>query len=216
MVTGRASRKPLGDITTAGLQAGEDIVGFYALGNDPEGQVVAEIDDRADDGRVGRVGQHVGDEALVDLELVERQLGQVAELGLAPAEVVQACSHSRSGQFGEDRRGALGIAEQGGPGDLDDQPVGANVEPVEDFGDMMSEIGPAEAASGHVDGDGQVGPGGSEVADFGQCGGQHPGGEFVDQVGLLRQEDETVGIDEPVGGVLRSNEGLDRLDTPVC
>src|SRR5215212_835775 len=49
-----------------------------ALGHHAEAEVAAEVDRRADDRRVAAVRGHADDEGLVDLDLVDRQLLELA------------------------------------------------------------------------------------------------------------------------------------------
>ena len=58
------------------------------FGNDVEGEVARQVGDRPHDGLIVRVPVDVGDEALVDLHLVDRQAGQVSERRVARTEIV--------------------------------------------------------------------------------------------------------------------------------
>ena len=68
----------------------ERLVVLDAFGDDDVAEVVRELDNRPDDRRVRIVVEQVGDEASVDLQLVQRQLREVPERGLTAAEVVDA------------------------------------------------------------------------------------------------------------------------------
>src|SRR5438132_5790989 len=72
----------LGHVAPGLTQRVQHVVGLDALGDDAQREVVTELDDGADDGGMGRVDDHVRDEALVDLQLVQRQRRQVPERGL--------------------------------------------------------------------------------------------------------------------------------------
>src|SRR5438105_4596912 len=61
---------------------------LQAFGDDVQTEVVRQVDDRADDNRMVVVRQQVADERTVDLQLIHRQLLQVAERGITCAEVV--------------------------------------------------------------------------------------------------------------------------------
>ena len=52
-------------------------------------EALGDVDDRADDELVGAVGEAVGDELAVDLQVVERQVLEVVEGAEAGAEVVE-------------------------------------------------------------------------------------------------------------------------------
>src|SRR5258705_13521534 len=63
---------------------------LHALGDDAQPQVVAELDDGADDLRALAPARELGHEGTVDLQGVHRQAVEVAEARAARAEVVDA------------------------------------------------------------------------------------------------------------------------------
>jgi len=62
-----------------------------------------------------------GDEAAVDLDLVERQSLQIAQAGIAGAEVVEREPHAERAQLQEPRRGLIRIFDQHAFGHLEHQ-----------------------------------------------------------------------------------------------
>ncbi|MCY1465029.1 hypothetical protein D9M71_831270 [compost metagenome] len=53
--------------------------GFHAFGNHLHAQALAQLDDGANDGRIVVVIEQVLNEALVDLDLVQRQALEIAQ-----------------------------------------------------------------------------------------------------------------------------------------
>ena len=82
---------------------------------------------------VGRSG--AADEALVDLDLVERRLLQIAERAVAGAEVVEREPHSKRLQLGEGLVGGIAFGQEHAFGNLQLEPVGANPGFLEVLGD---------------------------------------------------------------------------------
>ena len=62
---------------------------LHSLGDDFEAEAVGHGDDGGDDGRGVGIGGDVVDEGLVDLERVDGEAFQVAQRGVAGAEVVE-------------------------------------------------------------------------------------------------------------------------------
>ena len=86
---GTSNRKSLQLIAAGGAQDLGLSDGLDAFGGDDQPQRPAQGNDRADDrAGVGRVLQ-IGDEAAVHLDLVDRELAEVAEGGIAGAEIVE-------------------------------------------------------------------------------------------------------------------------------
>src|SRR6516165_5020948 len=74
--------------------------------------------------RRGTVGfGNVADKAAVDLDLVEREALQIAERGIAGAEIVERDAYPDRTQLMQDRKGGLIVADQNRFGDLDLQSV---------------------------------------------------------------------------------------------
>jgi hypothetical protein len=71
------------------------VVRFDTLGRGLHLQRLGQADDRGNDRSVAIAFGHPGDEALVDLDLVERRVLQIAERGIARPEIVQRQPHAQ-------------------------------------------------------------------------------------------------------------------------
>ena len=89
---------------------------------------------------------------------------------------------------------------------------GATAWRVQRADDLLREVGAHDAAGGHVDGDGEVEAELVEPLDLHQRLVQDPPGQRVDQVGLLGQRQEAVGIEQAVHGMLPAHECLQGAD----
>src|ERR1700686_1590958 len=74
--------------TAAGLKESELFLRFDALGDDALIEVLSHVDDGADDGRIVGVAGDLVNKGLVNLEGVDGKLAEIAEAGIAGAEVV--------------------------------------------------------------------------------------------------------------------------------
>src|ERR1700719_1171332 len=72
----------------------ELLLGFHALGDDRHFKAVAKADDRPDDRRRLRIAPEIHDKGAIDLDLVERKRLQVAQRGIAAAEIVHGNTHA--------------------------------------------------------------------------------------------------------------------------
>ena len=66
----------------------ELFLGFHAFGDDRHFKTVTEANDRAHDRRRLRIASKIHDKGAVDLDLVERERLQIAQRGVAAAEIV--------------------------------------------------------------------------------------------------------------------------------
>src|SRR5207248_989297 len=78
----------LGEIASEVRQALEGDLVLDAFGDNVQSEVVAEIDGGADDDQIAFVVWQRGDEAAIDLQLVDRQALEVRKRGVAGAEIV--------------------------------------------------------------------------------------------------------------------------------
>ena len=72
--------------------------GLDTLGDDLEPESLAEMDDAADERLALRALAQPGDEAAVDLQLMDRQRAQIREARVAGAEVVEREAHAEVGE----------------------------------------------------------------------------------------------------------------------
>ena len=136
--------------------------------------------------------EHVGDEAAVDLELVDRQRREVAERGLPHAEVVDADPHAGRGQLGSTSAARAGsvisavsvistIRRSAAPRPRCRAAMTCSAKPARPRLRAETLTATARSASG------------SESRRSVSARAQHPPGQPVDEVGLLGQRDEPVG-----------------------
>ncbi len=111
MGIGPREQEPLCHIATGGAQHPQRVLGLDAFTDDAQAEVVPEVDDRAHDRGVRGSDQHVEHEALVDLELVDREGREIAERRLAPTEVVEADANADVAEPSERARGTIRIVE---------------------------------------------------------------------------------------------------------
>src|SRR6267154_1557020 len=97
----------------------ELLLGLDALGDDRHFQAVAEVDDGANDRRRLRAAAEVHDEGAVDLDLVERERLQIAQRGIAAAEIVHRDAHAERLQPPQQRKAAIEILDQHALGDFE-------------------------------------------------------------------------------------------------
>ena len=109
------------DVRAAELaDQGQLVMGLGALGGGVHAEALGEGDDGADDRGVAaaRLGG-AADEALVDLDLVERRLLQIAERGIAGAEIVEREADADRLQLGEHVVGRFAFDQEHAFGDLE-------------------------------------------------------------------------------------------------
>src|SRR5690606_27256934 len=70
------------------------ILGLDTFGHDPDAEASSEIDHRPNDRLIVGVYCHAFDEALVDLDEIDRELLQVPERGIAGAEIIERNSYA--------------------------------------------------------------------------------------------------------------------------
>src|SRR6185369_11604199 len=96
------------------------IVGFDTLGAGVHAERLGKSDDGTDDRGVAVGGRRrAADKALIDLDLVERRLLQIAERAVACTEVVKRKPDSEVLQLGESIVGAVAVGQEHPLGDLE-------------------------------------------------------------------------------------------------
>src|ERR1700737_4569297 len=100
----------------------ELLLGLNALGDNRHFEAVAEIDDGADDRRGLRIAAEIHHEGAVDLDLVERESLQVAERGIARAEIVHRDPPAARLQPPDQCQAAVEILDQHAFGDFNFEP----------------------------------------------------------------------------------------------
>jgi hypothetical protein len=170
---------------------------------------LAEVDDRGDDRAVAGVGEEACDEGPVDLDDVRPQLLQVAERGVAGAEVVDRDADPEPAQRLEafDRR--LHVARERALGHLERQQSGIERGVDEDPFDHGVKPRVVELPAGDVDRHVQrpAAPrrgGGDDLAGL----FEYPRADGDDQAARLRDRDELLRHDQALVRVLPSQERL--------
>lgn len=100
----------------------ELLLGLHAFRHHRQIEPAAERDHRADDGGRLLAVAEIGDEGLVDLDLVERKRLQIGQRRIAGAKIVHGDAHAEIFQPAQDRHRAGEIADQHAFGDLQFQP----------------------------------------------------------------------------------------------
>ncbi|MNO98585.1 hypothetical protein D3C76_903330 [compost metagenome] len=173
---------------------------------------MGQFDDGADDLRRAVVAGHAGDEGLVDLQRVHRQLLQVGQGGIARAEVVDGQVGIELLQRGEGLHRGHRVFHERALGQLELDPVGFGAPGGEGALDAFQEPRVAQVMGRQVDRDGAL------IALFmpgialAQGGIQHPEGERGDQAGVLRQLDELVRRQHAVLRMAPAHQGLGAAD----
>src|ERR1700712_366739 len=104
-----AEQVPLGAVAAEVAQPGQLVVGLDALGDDTEAKRVAELDQRSDHGRVGRVVAQGGDERAVDVHRIEGQITQAGHRRVTGTEVVQGQLYPDRAQRGQGAGGQIRV-----------------------------------------------------------------------------------------------------------
>src|SRR5882672_5054299 len=90
-----AEQKALALVATLGAKAAQLGFGLDAFGGDGHTEADAEADNRTHDRLRVAVGAEVAYERLVDLDLVERKASEIAQTGIAGAEIVHRDMHTQ-------------------------------------------------------------------------------------------------------------------------
>jgi hypothetical protein len=87
-------------------------------------------------------------ERAIDLHLVERETVQVAETGIAGAEIIERNAHAQILQLIEPQARDFAIVEKGGLGDFDLQAIGSQLGRLQRLADGVSHVVAAELNGG--------------------------------------------------------------------
>src|SRR5207302_4393826 len=100
------------------LEQGELLFSFHALGDHLQMQAVRQRHDRFHDRGIVGPRYQLGDEAAIDLQLVDRKAAPVTHARVAGAEVVDRHYHPHAAELLQDGHGLFRIAHQRALGDL--------------------------------------------------------------------------------------------------
>ncbi len=144
-----------------------------------------------DDGGAGAA--EILDEGAIDLDLVEREALQVAQRGIAGAEIVERDPDPELAQLVQDIERGLVVADQHGLGDLELEPAMRQGPSSECRRDVERQRLALELHRRDVDRDANVI---RPVRRFRHGGVEHPVAEFVDQAAFLGHRNEIRGRDQ--------------------
>jgi hypothetical protein len=194
-------------------QLGELLGVLDALGDDADAELPRRRRDGDQDsrGRGGRRAVERADERAVELDHVDRQLAEMAQRGVAGAEVVEGDAHAERAQVGQARRRADRVGEHGGLGDLEAERASAGT-PVS--ASSAATIRPTLSSvswRGEMFTDTPISlPCARQSRQLAQRRAEDPGADRHDQPVLLRERDELVGGDQAPLAVRPAQQRLAR------
>ena len=170
------------------------VLGFHALGDHLQLHGVRQRDHGADDGGVVGIGGQVAHKRAVYFQGVDREALQVAQAGVAGAEVVDRQADAHVGQFLQGGGGAGRVRHDHAFRDFQLELGGVAAGFGQDLAHQLDQVLLVELARGQVHGDGQrrqagLAPGHQLLAG----GAQHPGADLDDEPGLLGNRNELGG-----------------------
>ena len=183
------------------------VVGLDPLRRGIHVETLGERDDGADDRGIAVRGRgRAADEALVDLDLVERRLAQVAERRIAGPEIVEREPHAERLEPREGVVGGVAGGQEHALGDLEFEPLGAQFVFGERGGDDVDDRRVVELDRRQVDRDAhRIRPFGG----FGKRGLEHELADLADHPALFGERDELVGGDRAAGRVAPPHQRLE-------
>ena len=189
--------------------------GRVALGRDGQPKAAAQLDGRADDRLVLGVRVHVDDERLVDLDLVDLELLELGQRGVAGAEVVDRAPDAHCMERAEDLARALDVGDDLALGYLELEAVGWKLPAVEQPQDARRKVAVEQAVRREV----HAHPHFQALAPPGRAlrerGVEHLVREDLDQPGVLGQRHERLRTEEPELRMVPAHEGLDSVRSAV-
>ncbi|MDT4821239.1 hypothetical protein FQZ97_544090 [compost metagenome] len=123
---------------------------LHPLGDDPDAEVVADGDHRAHQGGAIGFGDHIVDEAAVDLQLAEGEALEVADRRIAGTEIVDGEADALCLERAHFHQGVVGIGHQDVFGQLDLDPVRRDTVDLQQTQHALDEIALGEADGGEV------------------------------------------------------------------
>ena len=171
--------------------------GLHAFGDDDQAEIVGEADDVGADG-LGAPVAELADQAPVDLDRAQMQAVEVAEAGIAGAEIVERDGHAQPAQLLELVVHARVVVEQHVLGELELDQRRRDVGGLDQLGQAPRDAAAAQLRGRKVDRDPRRrDAAGAPAADLAQGVGQDPGAQGLDQPGLLGQRQERAGASVP-------------------
>jgi len=186
-----------------------DGLSFDTFGDGGEAEAVAEADDGGSDLAALAGMAHGADEAGVDFELVEGKGLEMAEAGVAGAEVVEGETGALLFEFGGDAVGVLWIAGEGALGDLEDEAAEREAGLLGGGADVFGEREVGELGEGDVDGESEVF---GNIFCCGEDGSEEVARELTVEAGLFGERDELVWSDKAADGMLPAREDFESAE----
>ena len=172
-------------------------MGLDALGGGVHVEAFGQRDDGADDRGVAVCGRcRPANEALVDLDLVEWRLAEIAERRVTGPEVVERKPDPKRLQPRERVVGGVAVGEEHALGDLELKPLGAQFMLGERGGDDVDDRRIVELDRGQIDRDPhRIGP----FDRLGERGLEHEFADLADHSAFFGQRNELVGRNRAAG-----------------
>jgi len=167
---------------------------FHAFGHHFELEVVGQVDHGVDQLAIFLAQLHAGDEALVDLEQLDRQAVEVDERGKSGAEVVQGETHAQATEGIHGLLDQIVAAHHGRFRQLELQPAGVDAafadQPAQGHQQLAVLELPERQVHRHVQ---RVMTAAAQGLHVAQGTGNHPVAQRYDQATLLGQWHELAG-----------------------
>src|ERR1700733_14995072 len=178
---------------------------LYALGDGNEIEAVAEADDGGGDLSAFPGVGHGTDEAGIDLQLVEGKRLEMAQAGVAGAEVVEGEARTLLLELIGDEGGLCGVADQSALGDFEDKAAQGEVCLVGGETDVPGKAGIGELGEGDVDRQGEMF---GDVFGCGEDCAQEGAGEQTVETSFFGERDEVVGKNHAAEGMPPAGKDL--------
>ncbi len=170
---------------------------------------MAEIDHRAHDRRGLRVAAEIDDEGAVDLDLVERECLEIAQRGVAAAEIIHGDADTERLQAAQQCEAAIEILDQHALGDFELEPARCKARLDQDRMDEANHVTMHELRRRQIDRDlERLGPGCRLPAGL----AQDPLAHLDDEAALLGDRDEFGGRDLATHRMLPARQCLESDD----
>src|SRR3989442_2679447 len=185
------------------------IVRFASLRDHAQSQRVRERDHRLRNRRVAAALLDPADERAVDLEAVDRQSREIAQARIARAEVVHRDLHAEGLQALEDQDRLVAIVDEHALGKLQLEPAWFEPRRPQSPGNGFEEVRAAELLRRNVHGEPEPGePGFVPGFDLAASSNEHEFTEWMDEIAVLRDQDELQRRNPPALAVPPADQSL--------
>ena len=170
---------------------------------------MGQVDRGSDDQAVLLLGRHLGDEGLVDLELIDRQPLQIGERREPGAEIIDRDPHAHRLQGGQHLERLVRIGHQGALRDFQRQPLRRHRVGLEHAGDAWNQLGILQVTDRQVYGHPKGDPLAPPPVLLLHRRLEHAAPERPDQPRLLRQRNESNRRQHPVARMRPAHQRFD-------